>query len=343
MNDLAGKRAAICAVAIAAALLLGALGVGFVRDYAKECFLKSEPPRIAPLSKADAAKWLDAVGKGDMPKALVLAAKAVPEPFEMPRPEYLGLISDCHVRLGFLTDSFNFADFIRWKDLCEMNALAAELLKAPSGTKPVKAVFEAVMARVANPSKEEARTSPPLSAMLPWRESKGNSSDRLRLLCGLATQGGCQCAVVGIFKNVGQVVRELCEIRKGSEVWLADTASGVLWEGLDARALASRPELLPKDWTEEERAAIRGPHVYFVPAEPQDFRRCSALLYERLSASGAAPSPELPKDPQTQLRSLVALHDSKGYFSYWRIPWMSLRSLKADPGGWLVDGLPSDK
>ncbi len=337
MSDQSGQRAGLLIAAIAATALLGAAGTGFIRDYAKERFLKAEPPHIAPAMKGDAAKWLDALLKGEAAKAVAIASKIAPPPpsFEMPRPEYLGFIADSGVRLGFLTDPFNFADYVRWRDLLDMKALADELSKGKD--KPVKSLFEGVMGKLANMPQDASRRSPPLSAMDPWREGKGNSSDRLRLLCALASQAGCDCVVIGVFKKWGQVLRELCEIRRGSEVWLADTASGALWEGMDIAALAARPDLVPKDWIAEEAAALKGPHVALVPSEPQDFRACAILLYSRLAPLGAEGLPSLPQDPQARLQSRIALGIGNEVFSYWRVPWMSLHSIKGDPAGWLVE------
>lgn len=321
------KETAFWTVCLLAVALAGAAGVGLIRDFGSGWLLKLNPPLIAHTDAKLASAWLDAVAKGDQRRAVAIAARIAPESesFILPCPEYLGVISDFRIRLGFLTDPFNFADYARWRDLLEANALSRTLKGPPE-------IFDAVMKRVG----DIASGAAPLNAMDSWRSAKGTSEDRARLLCALSMQQGYACRLIGLPKERGVLLKTLCHLRKGSESWLADTESGILLEA--SWPLSGKAEtMLFNVWKGTVPAsALKGPFVFFALSEPQDFRLADKLLYERLRSSGAEGLPVLPCEPKTLFNSIVAEKGKDDFPSYWHLPFQGLRSIKGDPGGWLL-------
>ncbi len=325
------KRIAIACVALASAALAGAAGVGLLRDFGPRWALKLNPPAIAKTSAALAEEWSEAIAAGKEAKAIAIAARIAPESesFEMPRPEYLGILCDFRVRLGFLTDPFNFADYARWKSLADAKKLALEI-----GGSPAK-MLEAVMGKVK--SQEAGKPwQTPLSAMDCWRDGAGTAEDRARLLCAIASQAGYGSRIIGLPKERGSLLRSVCHLQKGAESWLADTESGVAIQApwpLDSNAAAA----LSKGWSPDSIAALKGPLVIFAPSEAQDFRNANILLYERLKASGAKGLPSFPSTPQASYDALSAGKAPQDFASYWHLPFLALKSIKGDPAGWLLD------
>lgn len=328
-----GRIGSMAVTAIAFVLVASGL-VGLIRDYGKESFLSIEPPHLAPPSSRLAKEWMDSVKAASMKRSLLCAAQIAPEEsFEMPCLEYLSLFSDNGVRMGFLTDGWNFSDFSRWQDLFEAQRLAKEICKSQDSA--AKDIFEAVDARLKPPENPDGKRTPPVSALEPWRDGRGNSSDKIRLICALASQAGFDTVVAGLFKTPGMTIRDLCELRRGAKAWTIDAASGAIWEGT-TRDLASKPDMVPKDWGPDEKAALKGPIVYLIPAEPQDYRRLERLLYGRLATLRMEELPALPEDPMRKLKRLsLGKGPDSDLFSYWQVPLLSLRSIPGNPAGWI--------
>ena len=323
---------ALLALCLASTLLAGALGVGTIRTYGKEYFLRIDPPHIAKTNLPLASAWLDSVLKDDSRKALAIAARIVPESedFIMPRPEYLGAICDFRIRLGFLTAPFNVADFARWRDLVELKDLSESLNdSAPE-------LFKAVMEHVRNPSPDEKPHLPPIATMDNWRNGKGNSSERARLLCALAYQAGYECNVVGLVRGRA-LSQELCLLSRGEEAWVADCATGSLKKGpwqFDAKP--DVPETTPAP-TEKNGRTNAESFVYFTTAEPQDFRNANSELFLRLKEFGIKKMPRMPQNPQTLIEELKAKTSGFAFASHWQTPFMALGSVKEAADFWLLD------
>jgi hypothetical protein len=318
---------------VAACALAGAAGVGFIRGYGAKLFPQPQPAAANAAAAPQADKWLDAVRNGDERKALADANAIVPESLEigMPKEKDLALISELRVRLGFLTAQFNSADFIRWRDLVELKELAGSLLGSAATPEPL---LRAVAERVKRPGKEAKPEPPGISVLDCWRKSEGSPEEALRLLCGLAAQAGYEAEILGLFSEPGKVSYQLCLLRKGQRQWLADPITGAFWETrtgkLDLSPLA--PMFRP-----ESQGLLNGPFVHFIPAEPQDFRQAEQLLYARLQASGAKGLPQFPLPLEECLRRALEAAPLGDICLPWTFPFAALRSLKGNPGGWLLD------
>ena len=334
-RDFYGKSLFLWAAALIAVALAGAAGVGLVRDYGRMGFLKLEPPRIPSADASLAAEWLNAVSSKDVAlKSVCLTARRiVPESdsFSMPDKQSCKLVSSLGVRLGFLTDPFNFADCARWRDLVELKAIADGIEGAEKSPEPL---FKAVLERLGRPN-ETASQAPSLSILDPWLSGAGSVDDRIRLLCALAWQAGYGCRLLGIYERSGRPVGTLVMLSKDGSLWLASCSVGAIWP-----CKGGKLDFLPVEnyLSAEQRSALSGPFVRYVPTEPQDFRPANIALYSRLAASGAKGKglPRLPEEPQKAMAALSKELGSGDVARFWPYPFAALASSKDVPASWLV-------
>ncbi len=324
------------AIGVCAALLAGAVALGAVRSYGPAFFLKAEAPAKlkvdAPLAKA----WLRAVEKNEAGRAALTASRIVPEndEFAMPDQELLAAISEFGVRLGFLTDPFNKADFARWRDLVEARRVAKSLNDS------IPSIFKALMERVKPFAPETTPAPPPLTPMEAWNSGRGSNDDRLRLLCDLAWQAGASAKIVWPLKDRAPL-GAFCLIEREGRRWTADCANGILLEGPfppPAEALASLENAWGKDVVETLKRG--GPFVYLAPCEALDFRRADIRLYRRLAKTGVAGLPRAPRKASASLAEAKKAAGDKGLAYFWQHPFLGLASFKEAAPLWLLSADP---
>ena len=316
--------------AVAGFVFIACALLSLTREYGESAFLMKEDESKQEMKKLG-EQFAAAARKGDS-KRMEFVAKRLIEMKQGPPPSELPAYSEFFRNTGlnpnYLKEPFGETDCSRWRDLSEMKALADGFASVPPAEETARRIFDAVAERVKDAPSASAQR-PPSGLMDAWRRGEGGARERMRLVCGIAFQAGYECQVVGLFSQPGLTIRELCELRKDGKIVLVDTAANVLFEGIGLDGLSKMSMLIPKSWTAEQRAALKGPYARFVPAEPQDYRCAEHFLRESLALSGAAGLPRLPEEPakaRNSLEKLVDIPVRGGFALYWS---QSLDSMKA--------------
>jgi hypothetical protein len=312
----------IRAAALAAAVLAGALGVSLVRDCGSGWLAREEA-----ATPADARAWLEAVRAGHEREAELLAVRLVPKVRpRLPDPDYLEWFASFGMGSRFLTEPFDGAGFRRWRD-----ALLAEEILVRAAPPTPESVLAAILAQVK--VTKDVPVPGPADNQAAWAARVGNPWDLLRLYALALTTAGCQVQVVAVHNAEGGIIHQLCEVRSGDRVWVADPARGQCREGRDVAGWLASGEAGPLPSGLREQARFISFHL---PAEPVDYRPGQQRLAEALSALLGKDAPRFGDDPRARIEAWRrhAPPPAQSHFTYWRYPVETLLADPAVPPAW---------
>ncbi len=329
------------AVAVFAAVMVGAVGVSLFREYGRDYFLaKNESPRP---DKKVVTEWRDAVAKGDVRNAILLASRIVRDydKVELPQLEYLMIMQGNRINSTFLTDPFNGYDFIRWRDAMQLRKMARSAIKSDKTALNdlVKLVNSKVKFR-----RMRKMEYPPYSVMDIIKRGYGNNRDRLRVLCNLARQAGFKVMVVGLLQPDKKIIYMFGLFSKDGKTCVADIKKGIVVEGVTLEDIGGNRQLAGH-WPGPVRKAMLGKKVYLEPVEIQDYRMLNQMLARKLNESKVKGLPLMSVSPSEELAGFMSETGAKaqGNFSaYWQDPILALHSFPNVPPGWKLhkDPLP---
>ncbi|OGV48452.1 MAG: hypothetical protein A2017_19590 [Lentisphaerae bacterium GWF2_44_16] len=329
------KKTITFAMMIFAALLLGAAGASFFREYGRDYFISREKK---PDANAQAIlKWLDAMRKADMKKSLLMASMMTPDDkICLPEMDYLKLMPPLGLNSTILTDPFNRLDYCGWKDALELKELANSIVK--NSDSPSMILYNAVINNIKIKSDYES-LYPSFTVMEIWKNKSGSVLDRIRLFRGLANQAGLDVIVAGLLSKSGRLEHVLCEARSEKTVDTFDFTFDKVFSGLSVADLAKNSSVLPEKWPASLRKALQRKIVYMQPSEFQDYRLSNQKLASHLANSTISRQlPVFGASPKEALEKYImkaGLDKENNIFGYWQFPLLAVKSFPEFPEKWL--------
>ena len=267
----------------------------------------------AQAGESLAERWLKAVGDGDSTAALKLASRMVGPVAVEPGSErykcYAHVLADGGVSSEFLGAGFNLWDYQLWEDAAFFQALAQALsAKSKTPEARLRDLLDAVVAKV--------EVAPAADASMPrarkiWESGRGGSGGCAWVMAELAYQLGFEAQVLLLFDKGGPE-RALCELRLGSDVWLAAPAAKLLLPGKTLTAKRDwapcLAKLFPLD--AKRRDAVAGV-AYFTSSPAQDYCPRNQLLRGVLSRELQARCPRFGEDPLGRQKLFLKAIDAK--------------------------------
>ena len=289
--------------------------------------LKIENEATPEIHQQLAKRWYMAVNNRDWQLAIDVAEKIVPYD-TIPRsvsPEYIRLCSSKGVSPAFLFEPFSPVDVQYWYHALFFKRLADQIVKGRIDRIP--ALFAAVTNRL------ESTDPSPGYILWPhriWSLGKGVCDRQAWVLCELAYQCGYETQIV--YLRDPETLRSphtICELRKDSEVWVADPLSDVLLKDKSISDFLTDPHLGVTTWPDRKdwQRAITKP-FFLTPAYPQDYCRRNQLLFQKLSISLPAKCPKFGEEPAQRLQAyekyLSLIENIKTSIGLWEYPFRLL-------------------
>ncbi len=334
---------------IAAAVILGIIGISYIRQNPESFF----PAEQCGFTVKDAIEWYNAVESGKETKAILYAAKIVPDDIpSLPDPDYMQLLLNNGLGTLILTSPFNHFDYLRWKDALEIN----KIVQSYSGNNElIPLLFKAVLARKNADADEKSMSFPEIfkknadklndkpyvSVIDIWNKGYTSLDELIRLLSAVAYQAGYKVQIIALIDKQWPPKHVVCEFRKNGKSYVADPVYGKIWKDTSVAEFAENPDLLKDVWPENiinlsERC------IYMLPAETMDFKAYNRQLYTELKKSKVPFLPLFGENPQSRIDVYIQKYADKvekRYFSYWNFPFHSLMSSLTFPQDWKLTPL----
>ncbi len=314
-------------------VVLATAAVSFVREHYADIFTVS----INSPSKSDFNSWNDAVRKGNLKKALLLAEKiAGSRDTAVPESDYMKLVLGYEMSTLILTSGFCKYDFYRWKDCCIIEDILGKEL---SGKHNPEEIFAFIKEKIEYRQPVDGKIPPIMMADIISR-GFGSAPDIARTASEFLFQAGYDTAVVTRLTASNDLIDILCEIRKGNEVWTADPRSGLMIKGLSIVQTISG---IGNPFSPDNAKYSAGVKLlYCIPAEYQDYRILNQNLAASITKIMEKANPGFGKDPHARIERYLDYFPGRkvdGQITYWRYPFYILRAQSDYPADWTLKSI----
>lgn len=315
------------------AVILTAAGVQWRNAVSPDTTAPSVSAPLQTSSATDATAWLDALRASEPEQALRLANGLVsshdastvsPVP-----PSFIAMARRNGIEPVFFSLPLNDFDAQGWMRARFFQTRAADILtQAPPQTPKVRALFDAVTARLA--PRDPAGEAGPLWPERIWRAKAGLCDRQAWVLCELAYQAGCETQIVYLRQPETLVSpHTICEIHDGTRFWIADPFSRQLLRDTTLSDLIRNPGRVQRLWPDRaDWWPAVAEAVYWVPAMPCDYRPRNQALHRVLSARLNAACPRFGDPPDKRLQRYRARQSEAGRaipMQPWFYPFRLLR------------------
>jgi len=330
---------------IAAAAVLGVIGVSYIRENRLKLF----PPVKYKTTQNDFQKWFNALESGDEKSAILYASRIVPDdkPYFL-NPDYQQLLLNNGLSSLPLTSKFNHFDYVRWKDAYEIKKITDKAKKDFSD--PIPELFRQVLTKKKYNATQDSmslyemfqvkisqyKNSPYLSTIDIWQKGYASMEELCRLLSAIGNQMNYDVAIVGIYNKSFKLIHAFCEIRKKDKSYVCDPINHQIWKNSTVAELAKTPSIL-KDVCSSAIIKALNRRVYRIPAETMDYKLYNQQLSHYLKKSNLKNIPIFGKSPEARIEHYISNYEKKtekSRFLYWNFPFKSLMSFPGCPEKW---------
>ncbi|MBS3763324.1 MAG: hypothetical protein KGZ25_08490 [Planctomycetes bacterium] len=257
-----------------------------------------------PSTPALAVRWVEAVQNNEGQKAVRLASKIAREVPDEPKAAYKKLSAREKLDPAFLSAPFSHRDFHRWRSAVVFKMIAEKITRGEKDD--IEALFEATADRLESRQNKDKR---PLWPLRIWQGRTGLCDRQAWVFCELAYQKGWETQIVYLRDPESGVSHHtIAEVRKDHRVYTVDPYKNRLVEGYSVRMLASRPELIKKNWPESQKFWPEFKNaILWTPAYPQDYAPRNQRLQQILRKEFGEACPRFGEDPEQRLRKYQSL------------------------------------
>ena len=276
-------------------------------------------------------KWLWGIKDNNEKTAIITASKLIEKDktSKTISPSYIEIFQKNKLAPAFLSGNFNFFDYQLWRDAVFFKVVSNTAInnidagKRDEDSAQINALFNLVHHRIKKGDPPRGTIIWPVAV---WQAKKGLCDRQAWLLCELAYQAGYETQLIYLRDPTTLISpHTICEIRKGTQKWLADPFSGILLEDKSLSDLDSDNELKTQIWPNNKRwqAAVHNA-IYWTPSYPQDYCKRNQLLHKALFYVLHKDTPRFGEDPDLRRKKFINLVEdidrSKFQYQLWFTP-----------------------
>jgi len=284
-----------------------------------------------------AIHWLEMLSANEMDKA-IQAAKQISG--DVPRASGSETITKLCWQNGlspaFLDADFNNYDFQYWQHALFFKQLAKDLTKSidpKDDDAVIHQLFLSVCEHIApiEPAKRYI-----LWPYVIWHVRKGVCDRQAWVLCELAYQVGYETQIVYL-RNPKTLIspHTICELRKGSKVWVADPLFKKLLPNMSVADIVADAKARENLWPgKKDLEAAVDSSAFWLPSYPQDYCPRNQALFSRLKPLLGVNCPRFGEPPGERLKKYLTMteeDDRRFQYGLWFYPFRLLAaSIRTD-------------